>query len=71
MATNEKTSKVIAKLAARVLNGAWDTYNGADDYQDLLRVTYALAGSALTQAPDKPKTRAKAGKNDRRRLPRK
>lgn len=57
MADNEKTSKKIAKIAARALK------NPEKATKKEIR---ALAGSALTQAPDKPKKatlkKAKAAK---------
>lgn len=63
MATNEKTSKKIAKLAGEVLSGKWDCSEDNHptdiDYTDLLHITYALAGSVLTQVADKPKSPAK------------
>lgn len=54
MAKNEKSSKKLATIAADILSGGWDQR----DYPELLKVTYALAGSVLTQAPDKPKKKA-------------
>lgn len=51
MAKNETSSNKLAKLAGEVLGGEWDTTN----HENLLKVAYALAGSVLTQAPDKKK----------------
>ena len=51
MAENEKTSKRLASLAAKVLADPNSTPEAR-----------ALAGSVLTQAPDKPKKPAKPAK---------
>lgn len=57
MAKDEQTGSEVAKLAALVLRGNYDDKPGSlvisGDYAELLRVAYALAGSCLTQAPDK------------------
>ncbi|WP_428406851.1 hypothetical protein [Hyphococcus sp.] len=53
MAKNEKTSKEIAKIAAK----------GLKDPASLTKTEIKkLSGSALTQAPDKKKPKAKAKK---------
>lgn len=66
MAKNEQTSDVIASLSGKVLTGKYDVAS----HEEILRVLYALAGSNLTQAPDKPKKagRAKAKKGDQRKI---
>lgn len=51
MANKKLTSKTVAQLAGMVLAGKYDNH----DRIDLLPVLYALAGSCLTQAPDKKK----------------
>ena len=49
MATNEKTSKRVAKIASKALR------TGKATPQQVK----ALAGAVLTQAPDKPKSKPK------------
>lgn len=51
MAKNEKSSKDLSSLAGKVLQQKSST-----------QAARKLAGSVLTQAPDKPKTPAKRGK---------
>lgn len=58
MSKNERSSAALAKLAAEVLAGGYDNV----EREELLYVLYALAGSVLTQAPDKPKPKAKRKK---------
>ncbi len=48
MAKNEKTSPRVAKLASKALRNPNSS-----------KITKTLAGSVLTQAPDKPKPRKK------------
>lgn len=55
MSKNEHSSDELAKMAAKVLSGGYEKAG----LVTLWQVLYALAGSVLTQAPDKPKAKRK------------